>query len=46
MTQINSQPFHQYYNQPQRTKTIKLNVEIDKIWNSKEDPEFINKIFM
>lgn len=28
-----------------KVKTIKISNEIDRIWNSKEDPNLINKIF-
>ena len=35
-----------YFPQSQFNKTIRLSSEIDKIWNSKHNPEFINKIFM
>ena len=30
----------------QYSKTVRLGPEIDKIWNSKHNPDFINKIFM
>lgn len=40
MTQNSYYPMNQY------AKTIKLSSEIDKIWNSKHNPNFINKIFM
>ena len=35
-----------YFPMNQFAKTIKLSSEIDKIWNSKHNPDFINKIFM
>lgn len=39
----NSNP---YFPMGQLSKAIKLSSEIDKIWNSKHNPDFINKIFL
>lgn len=39
-------PYFQMNQYNQYTKTIRLGTEIDKIWNSKHNPDFINKIFM
>jgi hypothetical protein len=35
-----------YFTINQYSKTVRLGPEIDKIWNSKHNPDFINKIFM
>ena len=35
-----------YFPINQYSKTVRLGPEIDKIWNSKHNPDFINKIFM
>jgi hypothetical protein len=35
-----------YFPMNQYSKTVRLGPEIDKIWNSKHNPDFINKIFM